>query len=109
MDLKCPRIGAPILRFVMPSTRRRKGTYFQKLHTGRFAFDFSLSYTVNANYFVRPKDAIKAIRKKLTTNAGKNFTVVMYTLTVRLKKINYLFSHMNIRLISLASGTRDLC
>lgn len=29
-----------------------------------------------------PKDAIKAIRKRLTTSAGKNYTVVMYTLTV---------------------------
>ncbi|KAM3966165.1 LOW QUALITY PROTEIN: TOM1-like protein 2 [Aphomia sociella] len=29
-----------------------------------------------------PKDAIKAIRKKLTQSAGKNYTVVMYTLTV---------------------------
>ncbi|GJQ79696.1 hypothetical protein Trydic_g5843 [Trypoxylus dichotomus] len=29
-----------------------------------------------------PKDAIKAIRKRLTQNAGKNYTVVMYTLTV---------------------------
>lgn len=29
-----------------------------------------------------PKDAIKAIRKRLLQNAGKNYTVVMYTLTV---------------------------
>lgn len=29
-----------------------------------------------------PKDAIKAIRKRLTQNAGKNYTIVMYTLTV---------------------------
>ncbi|XP_022669238.1 target of Myb protein 1-like isoform X1 [Varroa jacobsoni] len=29
-----------------------------------------------------PKDAVKAIRKRLMTNAGKNYTVVMYTLTV---------------------------
>ncbi|KAJ8978560.1 hypothetical protein NQ317_012083 [Molorchus minor] len=29
-----------------------------------------------------PKDAIKAIRKRLTQNAGKNYTVVMYTLTI---------------------------
>lgn len=29
-----------------------------------------------------PRDAIKAIRKRLTQNAGKNYTVVMYTLTV---------------------------
>ncbi|OQR78503.1 target of Myb protein 1-like [Tropilaelaps mercedesae] len=29
-----------------------------------------------------PKDAAKAIRKRLMTNAGKNYTVVMYTLTV---------------------------
>lgn len=28
------------------------------------------------------KDAMKAFRKKLTQNAGKNYTVVMYTLTV---------------------------
>lgn len=29
-----------------------------------------------------PKDAVKAIRKRLTMSAGKNYTVVMYTLTV---------------------------
>lgn len=29
-----------------------------------------------------PKDAIKAIRKKLVQNAGKNYTIIMYTLTV---------------------------
>ncbi|KAG5879995.1 hypothetical protein JTB14_010114 [Gonioctena quinquepunctata] len=29
-----------------------------------------------------PRDAIKAIRKRLTLNAGKNYTVVMYTLTI---------------------------
>lgn len=29
-----------------------------------------------------PKDAVKAIRKRLAQNAGKNYTVVMYTLTV---------------------------
>lgn len=29
-----------------------------------------------------PKDAIKAIRKRLVQNAGKNYTIVMYTLTV---------------------------
>ncbi|KAJ8969713.1 hypothetical protein NQ314_001627 [Rhamnusium bicolor] len=28
------------------------------------------------------RDAIKAIRKRLTQNAGKNYTVVMYTLTI---------------------------
>lgn len=29
-----------------------------------------------------PKDAMKAIRKRLAQNAARNFTVVMYTLTV---------------------------
>ncbi|CAL8142672.1 unnamed protein product [Orchesella dallaii] len=29
-----------------------------------------------------PKDAVRAIRKRLQQNAGKNYTVVMYTLTV---------------------------
>ncbi|XP_050549241.1 target of Myb protein 1 isoform X1 [Spodoptera frugiperda] len=29
-----------------------------------------------------PKDAIKAIRKRLTQSAGKNYTIVMHTLTV---------------------------
>jgi hypothetical protein len=29
-----------------------------------------------------PRDAVKAIRKRLAQNAGKNYTVVMYTLTV---------------------------
>jgi hypothetical protein len=31
-----------------------------------------------------PKDGIKAVRKRLQQNAGKNYTVVMYTLTVSL-------------------------
>lgn len=29
-----------------------------------------------------PKDAVRAIRKRLQQNTGKNYTVVMYTLTV---------------------------
>lgn len=29
-----------------------------------------------------PRDAIKAIRKRLTQSAGKNYTIVMYSLTV---------------------------
>lgn len=29
-----------------------------------------------------PRDALKAIRKRLTQNAGKNYIVVLYTLTV---------------------------
>ncbi|KAL1518094.1 hypothetical protein ABEB36_001769 [Hypothenemus hampei] len=29
-----------------------------------------------------PKDAIKAIKKRLSQNAGKNYTVIMYTLTI---------------------------
>ncbi|RZB89892.1 TOM1-like protein 2, partial [Asbolus verrucosus] len=29
-----------------------------------------------------PRDAVKAIRKRLAQNAGKNYTIVMYTLTV---------------------------
>ncbi|KOB64009.1 TOM1-like protein 2 [Operophtera brumata] len=29
-----------------------------------------------------PRDAVKAIRKRLNMSAGKNYTVVMYTLTV---------------------------
>ncbi|KAK9887205.1 hypothetical protein WA026_021048 [Henosepilachna vigintioctopunctata] len=29
-----------------------------------------------------PRDAIKAIRKRLIQNAGKNYTIIMYTLTV---------------------------
>lgn len=32
-----------------------------------------------------PKDGIKAIKKRLQQNAGKNYTVVMYTLTVQSK------------------------
>ena len=30
----------------------------------------------------RPKDAIKAVKKRLSQNMGKNHTAVMYTLTV---------------------------
>lgn len=29
-----------------------------------------------------PRDAIKAIKRKLSQSAGKNYTVVIYTLTV---------------------------
>jgi len=29
-----------------------------------------------------PKDAVRAIRKRLGQNAGKNYSVIMYTLTV---------------------------
>jgi len=29
-----------------------------------------------------PKDAVKAIRKRLLQNAGKNHKIIMYTLTV---------------------------
>lgn len=29
-----------------------------------------------------PRDAIKAIKRRLTQAAGKNYTIVMYTLTV---------------------------
>lgn len=32
-----------------------------------------------------PKDGIKAIKKRLQQNAGKNYTVVMYTLTVQIQ------------------------
>lgn len=31
-----------------------------------------------------PKDAIKAIRRRLQQSVGKNYTIVMFTLTVRL-------------------------
>lgn len=31
-----------------------------------------------------PKDAVKAIRKRLLQNAGKNHKIIMYTLTVSL-------------------------
>lgn len=32
-----------------------------------------------------PRDAIKAIKRRLTQAAGKNYTIVMYTLTVSLR------------------------
>lgn len=32
-----------------------------------------------------PRDAIKAIKRRLTQAAGKNYTIVMYTLTVSIK------------------------
>lgn len=34
-----------------------------------------------------PKDAVKAIRKRLLQNAGKNHKVIMYTLTVSMNII----------------------
>lgn len=36
----------------------------------KYLFDFS------------PRDAVRAIKKRLQQNVGKNYTVVMYTLTV---------------------------
>ena len=38
--------------------------------------------TITCFFYFRPKDGIKAIRKRLSQNAGKNFQVVMFTLTV---------------------------
>jgi len=35
-----------------------------------------------------PKDAIKAIKRRLNQAAGKNYTIVMYTLTVSIKDHN---------------------
>lgn len=32
--------------------------------------------------YCRARDAVKAIRKRLQQNVGKNYTIVMYTLTV---------------------------
>lgn len=41
-----------------------------------------------------PKDAVKAIRKRLLQNAGKNHKVIMYTLTVSIIYliVNFIFS-----------------
>lgn len=33
-------------------------------------------------FFFRPKDAVRAFKKRLSQNVGKNFTAVMYTLIV---------------------------
>lgn len=44
-----------------------------------------------------PKDAVKAIRKRLLQNAGKNHKVIMYTLTVSILKLitNYISTVLN--------------
>ena len=56
---------------------------------------------------LRPKDAIRAIRKKLTANAGKNYTVVMYTLTVsRLTACNLISLFY---IFHLCEGIGDVC
>lgn len=34
-----------------------------------------------------PRDAIKAIKRRLTQAAGRNYTIVMYTLTVSIESI----------------------
>lgn len=39
-------------------------------------------YVILIFSFSSPKDAVRAIRKRLQQNAGKNYTVVMYTLIV---------------------------
>lgn len=46
-----------------------------------------------------PRDAIKAIKKRLTQAAGKNYTVVMYTLTVSVLFI-YLFIYCKKKIIN---------
>jgi len=49
-----------------------------------------------------PKDAVKAIRKRLLQNAGKNHKVIMYTLTVSIiinLFINSITLHIFLRLI----------
>lgn len=45
-----------------------------------------------------PKDAVKAIRKRLLQNAGKNHKIIMYTLTVSILKLitNYIIAVLNL-------------
>lgn len=45
-----------------------------------------------------PKDAVKAIRKRLLQNAGKNHKIIMYTLTVSILKLitNYIITVLNL-------------
>lgn len=39
-----------------------------------------------------PRDAIKAIKRRLNQAAGKNYTIVMYTLTVSIKSTYFLYN-----------------
>ena len=55
-----------------------------------------LLFLCSCQFFDRPKDAVRAIKRRLQQNAGKNHTVIMYTLTVSMhlrsvwKKSDYL-------------------
>ena len=60
-------------------------TQFDNLYLGIYFLMYCL-------ILFRPKDAIKAIRKRLTTAVGKNYTVVMYTLTVSRQMLPFFFS-----------------
>jgi len=54
-----------------------------------------------------PKDAVKAIRKRLLQNAGKNHKIIMYTLTVSII-INYGLIII-IYIILLIKGFGNMC
>lgn len=43
---------------------------------------YSVQYITDNFFLCRPKDAVKAVRKRLSQNMGKNHTAVLYTLTV---------------------------
>lgn len=54
-----------------------------------------------------PKDAVKAIRKRLLQNAGKNHKIIMYTLTVSIIfnfKLELCFITLNYNLKILGFG-----
>lgn len=49
-----------------------------------------------------PRDAIKAIKRRLNQAAGKNYTIVMYTLTVSIKSIYFLYNNLYKYCISIS-------
>ena len=57
-------------------------------------------------FHYRPKDAIKAIKKRLSSNVGKNYQVIMYSLTV---SIFFLWSRYPQAKASLSQIGVDIC
>lgn len=57
----------------------------QNLNLNQFLiFEIQTNKTLISKF--RPKDAVRAIRRLLQQNAGKNHTTIMYTLTVNVFK-----------------------
>ena len=95
MELKRQKTGAPSWRYVILLMGLKMGVFTRQHDILTYnAFTFLKLLTLQLQCYkaftilhiklcFSPKDAQKAIKKKLVSNVGKNYTVVMYTLTVR--------------------------